>query len=315
MSLINSKSFLVTCLASFLILSGQAFGADENLKVPQKSQTELREIFQKCLRKKPREWCLAYMKKKYRRSKSLKKTRKPKIAQDISKSQFKEYFFKRDRLKEKKKAPSSSFGEMLVLGSTGVGIEFSKKIFKNINIRTGYNRLAFSTPIEPQGIEVDVDLDLESFKLVLDWHPFSGIFHLSGGMYYNNNQINFKAKQDQDRFIDEIKLTPAQRATLSNLLSQILTGDILGSLEFSNKIAPYYGIGWRKNPGSKPGWAFALELGAFFQGDPEFTLVQSGGTLVIPADILRQGEQEVENDIADNFNAYPVLTLGVGYFF
>jgi hypothetical protein len=43
--------------------------------------------------------------------------------------------------------------------------------------------------------------------------------------------------------------------------------------------------------------------------------VQSGGTLVIPTDILRQAELELENDIADNFNAYPVLTMGVGYFF
>ncbi len=31
--------------------------------------------------------------------------------------------------------------------------------------------------------------------------------------------------------------------------------------------------------------------------------------------IWYKGEQEVENELADNFNAYPVLTLGVGYFF
>jgi hypothetical protein len=96
-----------------------------------------------------------------------------------------------------------------------------------------------------------------------------------------------------------------------------LIGRLHGKVE-TEKIAPYLGLGWGNAvaPGSR--WRFALDVGAFYQGEPEVSLVArpANPDLVPPGfeEDLEAERREIEEDISD-YRIYPVVALGVSFRF
>ena len=82
------------------------------------------------------------------------------------------------------------------VGTLGAGIEYSTSINEMFVLRTGVNGFNYSDSLTESGIKYDADLELKTASLILDYHPFSNGFRLSGGAMYNGNQLKMTGKPD-----------------------------------------------------------------------------------------------------------------------
>ena len=185
-------------------------------------------------------------------------------------------------------------------GTTGAGLDLTKSIFENVNIRLGYNRLDFSHSLTASGITYDGDVKLETVPVFLDWHVFSGGFRISTGVFYNNTDMTVNSRATG---LVTVGNTTLDASTL---------GTLRGSVGFGNSFVPYFGFGWGNSVDSEDRWGFAADVGVYYQGEPSVTLTQSG-TAVSAAD-LAQEEQSLRNALND-LTFYPVATVGVFFRF
>lgn len=200
-------------------------------------------------------------------------------------------------------AAADGFALGVKAGTLGAGVEGTFGISPRVNLRLGANSYTYSYEETASGIEYDADLDLKSGALLLDWHPFKGVFRLSAGYMYNKNALQLRATPTEDQEIGGTTFTPQQIGTL--------TGDMT-----FKKGAPYVGFGWG-NAARGWGLGFSLEIGAMFQGSPEVALASEGGTESNNAAFqqrLREEEQEIEDDL-EEFKVYPVISLGLSFRF
>ena len=193
-------------------------------------------------------------------------------------------------------------GVTLKAGTTGAGIDITKSILPNLNLRAGYNRFDYNADFTEGGVDYNGDLTLENVPILLDWHLFSGGFRLSAGAYYNNNNLDLESRANTSVTIGNTVFTPAQLGTLN------------GDVDFGNPVVPYLGIGWGNAVGKGNRWGISLDIGVFYQGEPDVTLTQSGGLVAVSAADLALEEKQLEDEL-DDFKFYPVATLGLHYRF
>lgn len=189
------------------------------------------------------------------------------------------------------------------IGTLGLGIEATSAISESLNIRAGINTFSYDYSSTESGIDYDFDLDLKSVAAMLDWHPFSNGFRVTGGALYNGNELSARAAPSDSFDIGGTIYTPAEVGTL--------TGDI----DF-RKTAPYLGIGWGNPlaPGSK--WTVSLDLGIMFQGAADVDYTATGALSTDPAFLADLDTERAElEDALDNFEYYPVASIGVSYRF
>lgn len=193
------------------------------------------------------------------------------------------------------------------VGTLGGGLEYVYPINSKLAIGLGANGFSYSESLEESDIDYDADLDMQSFSLVGDYHPFGNGFRLSAGIYSNGNEFSLVGTPTGD---DEVFIGDNPDP---------YTAEDLGSLEALigfKSTAPYLGIGWGKVPNGK-GWGFDADLGVLFQGSPEVSL-----TATCADDVVCD---ELEDDIAaeeaslavdaEDFEMFPVISLGVSYSF
>ncbi len=171
----------------------------------------------------------------------------------------------------------------------GTGLAVAFPVGDSVAARVGFNQfnLSFNTTTTSatSTINYSGNLKLSTVELLADWHPFDGLFHLTGGMMVNNNKYEATG-------IDQ-----ATGATAS------------ATVTFS-KTAPYLGFGW-SGQAKNTGWSFKSDIGVLFQGAPNATLTSANPTLA--ANLAT--EQAALNDKLKNFKYYPVISFAVGYAF
>ena len=189
-------------------------------------------------------------------------------------------------------------------GTLGIGLELTKAITKRINAKLVVNDLSFSDDGDVDDIDYDFDIDLFSAGVLLDWHPFNGGFHLSGGLLYSENDLDAKASTNQEFEIGNTTYTSEE------------IGILRGEIEFSD-FAPYLGIGWGNPVGKKRRWKILFDIGVIYLGSSDANLSSTDGTLsnnpIFQADLKRE-EESLQDDI-DDYGLYPVLSLGISYKF
>ncbi|WP_018690626.1 hypothetical protein [Algicola sagamiensis] len=188
------------------------------------------------------------------------------------------------------------------LGTLGIGLEGTASINKYFKVRLNYNTFGFDTDQKESDIDYEFDLDWDNFGVIANYHPFEGMFFIAAGIYNNGNEISAKAKLASEYKIGDKTYTNTEVTSLR------------GSMDFDST-APYIGLGWSKTP-ETIGFAFNFELGVLFSGEPRVKFTATGTSVdtdEFKSD-LKKEEQNVQNDL-NEFDLYPVLTIGIGYYF
>jgi hypothetical protein len=192
------------------------------------------------------------------------------------------------------------------VGTTGLSLNGTFQLSDNINFRGIYANYDFSENDTESGIAYQFDIELDTFSLLLDWHPSadSGFRISLGGI---NNGTNFSAKTTQT----------SGNITVGN--STFLASDI-GTINAKvdyDSFAPYIGIGWGNAVRQDQSLSFALDIGVIGMSDPNINLTSSGTNTTIQPALDAQLEvekRELESSL-DGFNLYPVINLSLAYRF
>jgi len=196
---------------------------------------------------------------------------------------------------------TGSFDVGVKLSTLGGGVEVNYPIATNMSIAVGLNKFSQSQSENISGIDYDEEINLQTFSLLFNYHPFSGTFRITAGAMINNNELKLAAKPSANYDINGTIYTSAQ------------VGNMEATVDF-DKLAPYVGIGIGHGTGS--GLSFTFDLGVLLQGEPNVDLTADGTLTSDPAfqANLAQEEKNAENDIKD-FTVYPVIALGLSYRF
>jgi hypothetical protein len=191
------------------------------------------------------------------------------------------------------------------IGSTGAGADLTIGIARTVNVRIGAQGWTRSETRTEQEIEYDAELRLLSGQALVDLHPGGGGLRVSAGILFNGNEVRAVSTDDAIYTING-RDYPA-----------ILVGRLRGRVETSD-VAPYLGIGWGNAVAAGGRWRLAVDVGAFYQGEPEVSLTAEPLNLVVvPSrffEDLEAERREIEEDL-DSYRIYPVVSLGVSYRF
>lgn len=203
----------------------------------------------------------------------------------------------------------SEIGVTGSVGTTGVGAHATFPISPSINARIGMGYLGYNYKGSTRDLQYDLDLKANTYDALLDWYPEKGSsFRITGGVSFNGNQIDVRARPD----------AAGSYSIQGRTYDAASVGNVTGKVDF-NKFAPYLGIGWGRNLKDEKGWSFSTDLGVLFQGSPKTSLSASGcsaGAAVcnqFANDVARENEQLARE--VRKFKVYPVLRIGVSYKF
>ena len=186
------------------------------------------------------------------------------------------------------------------ISTLGAGLEVAKGFTPNFGVRAGFNYFSYAYDAKESDVSYDFELELKSFAMFADWHPFKGAFRLSGGLLINGNGLTGNAKPT----------APVDIGGTDYSLDSI-------NLDISyNTIAPYVGLGWDTTFGDDDNWGFAFDLGLIYSGSAEAALTANGaGTSIAGFEANRKKEQdELQNDL-DSLKWWPVVSAGLVYQF
>lgn len=195
------------------------------------------------------------------------------------------------------------------LGTSGYGAGVGAKISDSFRVRAEYNAFSFdpgdnsATNIETDYVTYSTALDLRYGALLLDWHPFSGTFRLTGGVVSNGSELTAQPENGYFFFGNSVYST-----------SQV---NLRAKADF-RPVAPYFGIGWGDVAGTERHFSFVADIGLLFQGSPDVKVTANCAATGSNANAcnrwLANEEQQIQDD-ADNYKYWPFLSVGVGYRF
>ena len=197
-------------------------------------------------------------------------------------------------------------GVLLKAGTLGAGLDISKGISESVALRLQANALNYDRDITESDVDYNSDLELKSAGLLLDWHPFRGVFRVSAGAFWNGNEATAVGRPTGGTY--EINGVTYPSAAV---------GSLNGQIDFES-VAPYFGIGFASAPKAGRGMTFSFDLGVLYQGEPNVALTAVCG---VPGPTCTQLQNDVaaeqaslQEEVSD-YKFYPVVSFGIGYRF
>ena len=192
------------------------------------------------------------------------------------------------------------------IGTTGIGVDLTFGVNNYVNLRGGFNYGAFSLNTSLDGVDYDFDVDMQTFPLLVDIHPFGGHFHISAGLYL---QPGTKA---------DIEGTPTGNEQIGeHTYPPDVIGTLFGTIEVKNDVAPYLGIGFGNPVNEEQLLTFMLDLGLVFQSyDVSLTSDGAGMGAALPTfrEDLKKEEKLLQKD-AEDWEIFPVLAISIAWHF
>jgi len=197
----------------------------------------------------------------------------------------------------------------LSAGLHGIGIDYQRAFNDYLNIRLSLTDMPLDKSITQDGVDYEAEYNRRNIGALVDFRPFAGTFHLTGGIYGNEHNINIKAKP---------KTNTSYKIGNNTYESSSLELD--GTIEFAEQ-SPYMGLGWGGNI-AKNGLAMNIDIGALYIGNADVNLKAKGQASInggpstdinaLPGfnDDLNQEIQNIENDAKD-YNWLPIIQIGL----
>lgn len=190
----------------------------------------------------------------------------------------------------------------LKAGTPGIGLEVTAGITSAFNLRTGFNNLGLNGNATKSDIDYDTDVTLSSIPVLIDWLPFEGSgYHVTGGIFINNNEIKGSAKSQASYKIGDQEYSAGE------------VGSLTGKMDY-NSISPYFGIGWGNAVGKDTRFSVSMNIGVILQGNPDVG-INADGTLKNNPLFQKELDKEAENlkNEIDEYEYFPVITAGFSY--
>ena len=197
---------------------------------------------------------------------------------------------------------TGSVGAGIKAGTLGIGAEITYAISPRLTMGVGINKYSSSTTDTTDGIDYDVDLNLQTVAVLANFHPFAGSFRITGGVMINSNELEMTADCSAGCDVGGMNYNSTE------------VGILKAAVDFK-RIAPYAGIGFGHSASS--GLGFTLDIGVLMQGSPNVDLTSTGGSEsnnpAFQAELALE-ESNAEDDI-DGFTMYPVVSAGINFRF
>ena len=193
------------------------------------------------------------------------------------------------------------------ISTLGGGLEVAKGLTPWLGLRGGVNYFTYTYDSQESGNDYELELELKSFGLFVDLHPFKQAFRITGVFLINGNEINGNAKLAAGEKFD---LDGTEYSLAGNRASMALTYD---------SFAPYAGFGWDTTFGDDDRWGFTFDIGVVFSGSPDLAInasVDSNNQAIINEFESKKKKEvdEVKEDLND-FELWPVISAGIVYQF
>jgi hypothetical protein len=206
-------------------------------------------------------------------------------------------------------AANAQVGATADVGSTGVGFHVVVPMETYLNGRFGVNYFRHDFDKTSGGVDYDIKGKLQTFDVLFDWYLTEGSnFHLTGGLVYNGNKFNAKAKPNG---LGGFTLN-------GHAYTAADVGLLTGRIDY-RKAAPYLGIGWGNALARSSRWTTNIDLGVFYQGNPNVQLASVGCTVSNTVCKTLASDVAVERlrlrDDVDALKVYPVVRASIGYQF
>jgi len=193
-------------------------------------------------------------------------------------------------------------------GTTGAGMHLVVPMETYLNGRFGANYLKHKRDERAGSIDYTFKTTLQTYDILFDWYPMSPMFHLTGGVVYNNNEV---------RAIAHPNASGAFTINGTTYSSTDITG-VVADVDY-HKAAPYLGVGWGNALTQGRRWNLKVDVGAFFQGKPQTNLIPLGCTGTAAFCGKLAADARAENiKLTEEFNsyrAYPVVRVSASYSF
>lgn len=196
------------------------------------------------------------------------------------------------------------------VGTTGYGGALVWTPNSKVDVVLGYNGgdISWSDDISVDGTKYDAEMDNNVAYLNAQIRPWSNWFYMAAGVGYIDSKYDLKGRPGSD---GEIKLDGKTFGAD--------VGNVIGKLKYGNDIAPYAGIGF--SPAINNRWGVFGEIGAYYTGNPEVTLYNTGsqdaldvnGGTTTAAEALANQRKKLQND--DEYEWLPVAKLGLSFRF
>lgn len=188
-------------------------------------------------------------------------------------------------------------------GTLGLGLSASVVIVPHVlDGRVVANGGHLNRTMTTSGLTYKARARFRNAALLADYYPFHGIFHITGGVYYDDNRVDLHAEPVNGVYDVNGFLAPAAAV-----------GPVTGTITY-NRWAPYLGLGFSNDARLRPGWAFGADLGVMW--DRPTTTLSAPGAASDPALAaeLASVRAQIETQ-ANRLKAYPVASLSLGYRF
>ena len=208
------------------------------------------------------------------------------------------------------------------VGSLGYGANIGWGLNETTELQAGWAggdvSDLFGGDFDAKGINYDVDTDFSNPYLGVQLRPAANWFTVGAGIIVPDNDIDVRANAEGEGYysIDGNKFY-AGKANAEQIAADDFggqnVGNLEGSIEHRNKLAPYATIGFRPNITNN----FGLfgELGAAYMGKVDATVNYTGedGNTAEAVNAARQAEKDLEDK--SWLEWMPIVKVGATYRF
>lgn len=197
-----------------------------------------------------------------------------------------------------------SFSVGTQISTLGAGINFGYQINPTFDIKANINGFNLNHTFNTNDINYASKIQLLSAGLLASYHPFQNGFHLTGGIYYNNNSIS-----GNGIFTHNYQLNYGKNSLNIN-------PNDYGNMNFKAKylpISPYLGLGYNSSQ-NKKGFGWAVDAGVLYQGTAKINYDTPAIFNTFASHDIERNKQEIQNK-ANKIKWFPVVSIGLFYKF